>query len=499
MSVNNFESDHPILNLLNADKSTNIIDQYIQIINRTWPDIQLIYHPDKVADSKGDIIDLATFDENLGLLEVIYKNEQVTEIGKVQIKNSIDMLVVLIGYKKQIDFLNSERNKFLKLMIDQTYKIQEVDLLKTSFVANLSHEIRTPLNGILGFAEILKKKDLSPEKREKYAGIIHANGQQVLQIITDVIDLSKIYAGQLVIEEKKVYLNQLLDHLLFIYKNRLKQNEKQEINLCADITKEYDDVILMVDGVKLKQVFQYLLDNAVKFTSTGEISFGYKTENSNIVFHVRDTGIGISPEFKDVIFDQFRQINETIAREYGGTGLGLAISKKLVELMGGSIWYESQVNAGSIFYFSLPYKKSKQESEEEIIPQEKKPISLLKDKQILVVEDDLTSYLLIKALLEELGAKIIRVDNGLDSIQMCKDLDPDLVLMDIQLPKMDGYEAVKNIRLTQPNKIIIAVTANAFEGDRQKCLDIGCNDYLSKPVSKDLLIETIIKHLSMHQ
>ena len=298
---------------------------------------------------------------------------------------------------------------------------------------------------------------------------------------------------------KKVLLKQLLDHLQFIYQNELKRNEKSNIKLSINTHVENNDIIILTDGTRLQQIFQYLLSNAIKFTHTGEISFGFKIEKNKVVFHVKDTGIGITPEHKKFIFDHFRQANESISREYGGTGLGLAISKKLVELMGGEIWVESEVNIGTTFYFTLPLKKSLQDSVQDTPAQQDKHIPTFKGKQILLVEDDQTSYLLIKAVLEEIGAKITRVDNGLDSIQMCKDLNPDLVLMDIQLPKMNGYDAVKNIRLTQPNKIIIAITANAFEEDRQKCMAIGCNDFLAKPVSKDLLINTIAKYLEINQ
>jgi signal transduction histidine kinase/CheY-like chemotaxis protein len=497
MTTNNPESN--LLNLLKVNTTDHIIDQYLNAINTNWPGVQFIYHSKEAPKYVGDIIDLTTSNDNFGKIEIIYKNENVSDATKTLIRNSAELLAVLLENRKQIDQLNSEKAKLFKLIEVQTTKIQEVDLLKTSFVANLSHEIRTPLNGILGFAELLKKKDISSEKREMYADIIYNNGQQLLNIITDVIDLSKIYADQLIIEEKQVLLKQLLDHLQFIYQNELKRNEKSNIKLSINTHVENNDIIILTDGTRLQQIFQYLLSNAIKFTHTGEISFGFKIEKNKVVFHVKDTGIGITPEHKKFIFDHFRQANESISREYGGTGLGLAISKKLVELMGGEIWVESEVNIGTTFYFTLPLKKSLQDSVQDTPAQQDKHIPTFKGKQILLVEDDQTSYLLIKAVLEEIGAKITRVDNGLDSIQMCKDLNPDLVLMDIQLPKMNGYDAVKNIRLTQPNKIIIAITANAFEEDRQKCMAIGCNDFLAKPVSKDLLINTIAKYLEINQ
>ena len=199
MTTNNPESN--LLNLLKVNTTDHIIDQYLNAINTNWPGVQFIYHSKEAPKYVGDIIDLTTSNDNFGKIEIIYKNENVSDATKTLIRNSAELLAVLLENRKQIDQLNSEKAKLFKLIEVQTTKIQEVDLLKTSFVANLSHEIRTPLNGILGFAELLKKKDISSEKREMYADIIYNNGQQLLNIITDVIDLSKIYADQLIIEE----------------------------------------------------------------------------------------------------------------------------------------------------------------------------------------------------------------------------------------------------------------------------------------------------------
>ena len=495
-TYNNQGLYHSSVDLLKVNTSNKIIEQYLQSINAKWPDVRFIYHSEEVAVEGAEIINLGTSDKTFGKIEIKYGTDGLSDCDKDFIRNSANVIALLLENKNKIEFLTQEIKKLEQSVENQTSKIKEVDFLKTTFVANVSHEIRTPLNGILGFSELLRKKDMTPEKRIMYADIIFSNGQQLLNIITDVIDLSKIYAGQLNIEEKQVYLKQLLAHLHFIYQNDLKRKEKSNINIFIQNPVEDHDIILLADGTRLKQILQYLLDNAIKFTHTGEISFGFKTEKDKVVFQVKDTGIGISSENKKLIFDQFRQANESISRDYGGTGLGLAIAKQLVSLMGGEIWFESELSLGSTFYFSLPLKKAVSENVSIAPPPQKQRLPNFKGKRLLVVEDDPTSFKLIKAVLEETQIQIEHADNGLDAVQMCLDMNPDLVFMDIQLPKMNGYDAVKNIRVKQPDLLIIAITANAFEADRQRCLNIGCNEYLSKPVSKDLLITTMIRFLN---
>jgi signal transduction histidine kinase/CheY-like chemotaxis protein len=498
MSAKNQESNNSSLNLLQVKSSNKIIDEFLKSISANWKGVQFIYHP-KVSSLCGDeIVDLNSSENNLGLIEIKFGDEVLSNEAKALIKNAVKVLAVLLENRKKIEGLTSNNRKLEQSLSDQDSKLEEVDLLKTTFIANVSHEIRTPLNGILGFSELLKKKDISPDKRIAYADIIFNNGQQLLNIITDVIDLSKISAGQLNLEEKQVFLKQLLEHLHFIFLNELKKSEKANINLKIIQPIENVDIIILADGTRLKQILQYLLSNAVKFTHSGEISFGFKTETNKVVFQVNDTGIGIDPKHKKLVFEHFRQSNESISREYGGTGLGLAISKKLVELMGGKIWFESELNLGSSFYFSLPLKRSVQDTIQSDTSPQKKRLTTFKNKKLLVVEDDPSSFQLIKAILEETGIQITHADNGLDAVKMCLSLKPDLVFMDIQLPKMNGYDAVRNIRINQPDLLIIAITANAFEEDRQRCLAIGCNDYYSKPVSKDLLVSLLYKYININ-
>jgi signal transduction histidine kinase len=485
---------HSSVNLLKVNTSNKIIEQYLKSINTKWPEVQLIYHPDDIEVDSSELINLGILDNTFGKIEINFGNENLSDTDKEFIRNSARLIAVLLENKNKIENINSEKRKLEQCIEEQNSKVKEMDFLKTTFVANVSHEIRTPLNGILGFSELLKKKDLSPEKRMTYADIIFNNGQQLLSIITDVIDFSKIYSGQIKIEEKQVYLKQLLSHLHFIYQNELKRKEKNSLNLIITHPIEDDDIILLADGTRLKQILQYLLDNAIKFTNTGEISFGFKTEKNKVVFHVKDTGIGIRNEHKSFIFEQFKKSGE-VSKDRGGVGLGLALSKYLVTLMGGEIWFESEVDLGSVFSFSLPLKRSVPETVSSVIPTQKQGVPDFQGKKLLVVEDDPTSFKLIKAVLEETHIQIIHADNGLDAVQMCLEINPDLVFMDIQLPKMNGYEAVKNIRIKQPNLHIIAVTANAFEADRQRCLSIGCNDYLSKPINKELLINTMRRFL----
>lgn len=370
-------------------------------------------------------------------------------------------------------------------------KAEESDYLKSSFLANMSHEIRTPLNGILGFSQLLKKKDLQLEKRHLYSDIINNNGRQLLTIISDIIDISKIEAGQIVLEETEVEIQSLLQQLYVSFQNDLALKNKLDIKLSIKNSIDSTNIYILTDEVRLKQVLQNLISNAIKFTHHGSITFGIDIQEKFLQFYVKDTGIGLSCENQKIIFDRFRQANESTTREYGGTGLGLAIARNLIELMGGKIWVDSIEKKGTTFYFTLPIKSNKS-SVSQIKTIEKDPeIINMKGKRILVVEDDIYNFNFIEAILEETKAKLIHVDNGLEAVEVCQKINPDLILMDIQLPLMNGFDAIEKIRSILPKMKIIVLTANGFGVERKKYLEIGCSDYLFKPVTKEKLFNAI--------
>jgi signal transduction histidine kinase/CheY-like chemotaxis protein len=373
-------------------------------------------------------------------------------------------------------------------------KAEESDRLKSAFLANMSHEIRTPLNGILGFSELLKHKNLTVEKRLFYIDIICSNGKQLLNVISDIIDISKIESGQITIDNNSFCPETMLSDLHEHLKTELKAKGKPKIG-----TRELPDLNLrntsiVADEIHLKQVLMNLLSNAVKFTNTGQISLGYEIRKSNIEYFVSDTGIGIQAGFHKLIFERFRQANESASREHGGTGLGLAICKNLVELMGGKIWVVSTEGKGSEFRFSLPLIISSVKVDPEIYSAKDYDYSW-PGKKILIVEDDNASMELLKETLRETYAVVYNADDGEKALLMHENINPDLILMDIRMPKLNGLEAIQLIRKTDPAVPIIAITAHAFVEDRINCKTAGADDYISKPVDQALLLSKIERFL----
>ncbi|MFO7940374.1 MAG: ATP-binding protein, partial [Bacteroidales bacterium] len=361
---------------------------------------------------------------------------------------------------------------------------------KSAFLANMSHEIRTPMNGIIGFSEMLVAQGVSDEKRAFYAKIVIDSSKQLLTIVNDILDISMLDTGQVQVKDEPVFVNQLLKDL---YNTYLPQAQEQALTLHYTTDLPDDQCQIQSDHTRLRQIIQNLLNNALKFTQKGSITFGYTQNNNQLIFYVTDTGIGISAEKKENIFDRFYQEELDITRQYGGTGLGLAISKDLVHLLGGSIWVESTKNEGTTFYFSLPYQTSDQ-------PDTPKENNKQKDTKaqltILVAEDEELNYLYIEEVLTEHGAHLLHARNGIESVELCKrHPEIDLVLMDLKMPKMNGYEAAKEIKALYPDLPIVAQTAYAMSGDREKTLEAGFDDYIAKPMKPDSL-KTLIENYS---
>lgn len=367
-------------------------------------------------------------------------------------------------------------------------KAEESDRLKSAFLANMSHEIRTPLNGILGFSELLKHKNLNAEKRQFYIDIICSNGKQLLGIISDIIDISRIESGQITIDKSPFCPAKMLNELHEFLKLELKAKGKSKIETQLVLDPKATDLTIVSDQIHLKQVFNNLISNAVKFTFSGQIALGYKVFDDNISFFVSDTGIGIKPEFHNVIFERFRQANEGASREHGGTGLGLAICKNLVELMGGKIWVTSEESKGSEFHFFLPLTVS-ESVEVENYPQVVN--YAWPGKKILIVEDDISSLELLNETLADSYSVIYKACDGEKALFMYQNVKPDIILMDIRLPKMNGLEVIRQIRATDIVIPIIAITANAFLEDMIDCKAAGANDYISKPVNQSELLSKI--------
>ncbi len=378
-------------------------------------------------------------------------------------------------------------------LVEAKVRAEETDMLKTAFLANMSHEIRTPMNGILGLTQLLTKDQLSHEDRKEYLAMINSNGKLLMNLVNDIIDISRIESNQVDLNEVRFSLNAMMNELLcFIQSEKMIKN-KGSVELKMQIGLKDEDSGILSDQSKLKQVLTNLIGNAIKFTNRGNVEFGYSLEDNNsLKFFVKDSGIGISEDKLEVIFDRFTQVDQSLTRPYSGSGLGLAISKGFVERMGGRIWAESHIKRGATFNFTIPYKPIGRSGtgKEEFA---RSPDQFNWEKiSILVVEDNYISYKLLEFSLSKTGVGIIHADNGQSAIdEVKKNPGIDLVLMDIQLPVLNGYDATIEIKKIRPELPVIAQTANAMDDDRLKCLNAGCSDYITKPIILEKLYAII--------
>ncbi len=370
-------------------------------------------------------------------------------------------------------------------------ELKDVATSKSDFLANMSHEIRTPMNAILGFIQILIKDESDEEKLKKFK-IINQSGKSLLRIINDILDFSKIDSNKMLIENIPYNIKDTFKHVVELFKARASDNS---LNLVLNIDENTPNKILG-DQVRVEQVLSNLISNAIKFSKqdgTITINLSYDQENSSVRCEVIDTGVGISKEKIDDIFNAFTQEDSSTTRRFGGTGLGLSISRALCELMGGSIGVESELDKGSVFYFTLNIIEVEEEIDKNSVDSINSDDNQLKG-EILIVEDNKTNQLLLSMLLDDFDLDYTIANDGLEAIEKLQNNKFDLVLMDENMPNMNGIEATKAIREMPEIKDIpiIAVTANALDGDRERFIDAGMDDYLAKPIEVDKL-EVILK------
>ncbi|KAB2868922.1 MAG: response regulator [Bacteroidales bacterium] len=388
-------------------------------------------------------------------------------------------------------FFHFYLKKYLIKIRNAELKAKESDKLKTAFLQNISHEIRTPMNGIIGFAQLLDRDNLTEDQKQSYINIIISSSNQLLSIVNDVLDISLIESGNIIAKSEVVNLNELIDEVYLSLLPTINSNVSFEIKKDLSNNKS----IVITDKSKLRQILNNLINNANKFTKSGRITVGYKLKNNEIEFYIEDTGIGIDPSLQDKIFDRFTQAEVEITRQYGGTGLGLAICKGNIKLLNGRVWVCSEINKGSIFYFTIPYKPIKENLTREVLNSSVKTLN--SNKVILIAEDEEFNYLFIKELLKKSQIETIYARNGRQAVELCLQNDNiNLILMDIKMPIMNGFEAAQEIRKLRPNIKIIAQTAFAMVEDRERALNAGFIDYISKPFNEGQLLTLIDKHLS---
>ena len=415
----------------------------------------------------------------------------VTATGETRIVQTLKTLVPLEGRAPLIIGISWDITNMQNIeqeLVQARIKAEQSDRLKTAFLANMSHEIRTPLNAIVGFSRLMTIAD-NAEDEKLYSDIINQNSEILLQLINDILDLAKIEAGTLEYIRYPMDLGELCRNVYEMHKDRV------QTGVVLILDNKDTSLIINEDQNRIMQVVTNLITNAIKFTFKGEIRFGFEVREEYIDFYVKDTGMGISEEKIKMIFERFVKLNTFVQ----GTGLGLAICRVIVEKLGGEITAESKLNEGSTFRFTIPYKAGKK------IPESGKvtkcpesgstgPRKVLQRRTVLVAEDVDSNFLLLKTLLGK-RCNLLWAKNGEDAVNQFKEHQPDLILMDIKMPHMDGLEATRLIRSYSKEVPIVALTAFAFESDKDRAIEAGCDDFLTKPVSQNALEKVLDKYV----
>jgi len=419
--------------------------------------------------------------------ELFMANKELAFQNEEKEKRAAELVVA----NKELLFQNEEKEKRATELINAREKAVESDNLKSAFLHNLSHEIRTPMNQILGFAGFLKDQDLPKSQRDEYIDIINTQSNQLLHIITDIVEISEITTGQADLKLSAFNLVNLMDELFGYYKP-IAEHRNLKLILNRKISDK--DAMIKGDQVKLRHVFSHLIENAIKFTDTGSINIEYSRAGDRIVVAVKDTGIGIRDLEKQLIFNQFRQIEITLSRKYGGLGLGLSISNAYIRMMSGIITVESTPGEGSTFYVEIPYMPAIKAPDHILKVSQTRPVTGTDwhNETLLIADDEDSNVQFLKAVLRTTGIKFLFATNGLEAVEQCK-IHPEIVvvLMDIKMPRMDGLEATKIIKTFHSDLPVIAITAFAMTSDREYILDAGCDDYIPKPFTREELVAKV--------
>jgi len=397
--------------------------------------------------------------------------------------------------KEELEELNASLEEKVKERTSQLFEAKEraeaSDRLKTEFMNNISHEVRTPLNGILGFASIIVQHNITDEKKKSFLEILERSSERLLNTITEYMDISLIVSGNQKVNNDNCFVS-------YIIKAAFEKNkitcEKKGIAFTINLPPAVEDFQINTDETLLLKIENHLIDNALKFTKEGSVIIGFTLKENMVEFFIKDTGIGISTEAQQYIYDYFMQEDMTHTRKFEGSGLGLSISRGLVKLLGGEIWFESEKEKGSTFYFTIPFGKPLYKTqnntviENELIYQ-RKPV-------ILLAEDDDDSYFYVKEILNSSSIELIRAKNGAEAVEICRNNSAiNLVLMDLKMPVMNGFEATRQIKAINKNLIVVAVTAYSMKEEEARAREAGCDDFISKPFIQNKIETVINKYL----
>jgi two-component system, sensor histidine kinase len=381
----------------------------------------------------------------------------------------------------------------LNKMASDLKNSEEANRLKSLFLANMSHEMRTPLGAILGFTKLLQDPNLSAKDRREYITIIEKTGMSLTKIINDILDLSKVEAGYLEIEKRDFSLGTLLKEVRVLCEAKLG---KKQVSVIVEIQDPFPDYV-NTDPQRLKQILMNLLGNAIKFTESGHVTIRCEAQQGRLIFRIQDSGVGIPLDKQHLLFKSFSQVDNSLSRKHEGTGLGLVLSRHLARMLQGDVILESSSpGKGSVFTVTIPYEAPKEPKREQLTKEETaRALSQVKGKSILLVDDSEINRLLLNRILSNQHMIVTLADNGEEAIQKASNRDFDFILMDVQMPVMDGRTATKTLRSVGYKKPIIALTAHAMKEDRDRCIEAGCNDYLTKPVDFEVLFQTLAKYV----
>jgi PAS domain S-box-containing protein len=445
-------------------------------------------HPsDTFQDTLAEFESLARGEKTMASdIQCLRKNGEIFYADIASSFMTINGRTCIVGFFRDI----TQRRQVEVSLKDALVKAEASNRLKTAFINNISHEVRTPLNGIMGFGSLLTDPKLTSEDRHRCNQLLKASGNRLINTITDYMDISLIASENIEVSLKPVNVSDLLKELQAKFQDSCNV-KKLAFNLTIPLGQEHFTLITDID--LLRKIISSLLDNAIKFTSLGSITFGYSVTSNTVGFYIHDTGIGIAPEFHQRIFEPFMQEIISDTRGYEGSGLGLSIIKGFLKLLESDIRLESVKGQGASFFFSLPMKQETTKEHEAIAP----PVrhAQIISPVVLIAEDDLSSDLYIEIILKTISAVVLKAANGKEAVEMCH-LHPEisLVLMDLKMPVMDGLEATRQIKSFKKELPVIAVTAYAFSKDKKKALEAGCDDFLSKPVSKAELQDKLRKY-----
>lgn len=430
--------------------------------------------------------------------EITHKNE-ILEKQKEELEDRSEEIMMqseeitqqAYELERHRDYLEQKVEERTRELLEAKEKAEESDRLKTAFLNNMSHEIRTPMNAIIGFSSILDDPRLTREKIALYSDSIIKSGNNLLSIINDIFDVSNIDAGLVKLKTESVNVNKLLNDMGQMFHSELQLHGRDELKLIRNSPD--DDFFILTDKNRLRQILVNLLSNAIKYTKEGFVEFGYEIKDRELLFYVKDSGIGIAEEVKERIFERFMQFADTPEKLYGGTGLGLAIARGYAELLGGRIWVESTPGKGSTFCFTISYNQYTESKQPRVTGKsDEVPDYSFGGEHIHIVEDNDLNYKYLDEVLGRHNLRLSRSVNGTEALRTISDsTDIDLVLMDIRIPELDGYEVVRRLRKNNISIPIISQTAFALQSDRQQSIDAGCNEHLSKPIDRNVLLDKI--------